>query len=67
MGNIQISIQTKMSVMLIFFLTTLLSLYGVYQYMALRSAGLSHLNELADSVIARLAENLSIRLTAPKC
>ncbi len=60
MGNIQISIQTKMSVMLIFFLTTLLSLYGVYQYMALRSAGLSRLNELADSVIVRLAENLSM-------
>ena len=51
-------IQMKISAMLIVMTTLALSGYGVYQYGMLRANSLARLNELADNVSARLAENL---------
>lgn len=51
-------IQTRLGVMLIVVTTALLSGYGGYQYVTLRASSLASLNRMAESVIARLAENL---------
>ena len=51
-------IQTRISVTLIIVTTILLAGYGAYQYLTTRAISLSRLNALADSIIARLAENM---------
>ena len=55
-------IQTKMAFMLIGVITIVLILYGVYQYLDIRSSRTQALNDLADFTIARLAANLVIPL-----
>ena len=53
------SIQFKMGVTLVLLTTTLLSVYGTYQYFTLRSASLARLNALSESVMGRLCSNLA--------
>ena len=48
--------------MLIAIITVVLTLYGGYQYMDIRSSRTKELNDLADFTIRRLAENLVIPL-----
>jgi len=52
-------IQTRMGLTLIILTTVLLSGYGGYQYVTLRSSSLARLNALADTTSARLAESLA--------
>lgn len=56
------SIQIKISVMLIVLTTLMLSGFGIYQYLALRSRKITELTTLAEVVKARLAENLTVPL-----
>lgn len=54
----KISIQTKMGITLIVLTTLILSGFEIYQYYELKFQKLANLDNLANSTIERLAENL---------
>lgn len=54
------SMQIKISVMLIVLTTLMLSGFGVYQYLALKSRKIAELTTLAEVVKARLAQLESV-------
>ena len=58
----QRSIQTKIGIILIVMTTLILSGFGVYQFVTLRSSKLAAINTLAEHALDRLAKNLAIPL-----
>ena len=58
----QHSIQTKIGIILIVMTTLILSGFGVYQFVTLRSSKLAAINTLAEHALDRLAKNLAIPL-----
>ncbi|MBW2607604.1 MAG: PAS domain S-box protein, partial [Deltaproteobacteria bacterium] len=56
------SIKTKIGITLLFIITGFLSLFGIYQYLDMKSNITKELNELADMTIIRLAEQLILPL-----
>jgi len=56
------SIQTKMAFLLIALITVVMILYGIYQYLDIRSSRTKALNDLAHFTIERLSANLVIPL-----
>ena len=58
----QRSIQTKIGIILIVMTTLILSGFGVYQFVTLRSSKLAAINTLAEHALDRLAKNVAIPL-----
>ena len=58
----QHSIQTKIGIILIVMTTLILSGFGVYQFVTLRSSKLAAINTLAEHALDRLAKNVAIPL-----
>ena len=56
------SLQIKIGSLLVLLTTCLFSVYGAYQYVELKSASLTELNELADTIVEKLASNLAAPL-----
>jgi PAS domain S-box-containing protein len=56
------SIRIKIGITLLVIITGTLSLFGIYQYLDIKSNNTKELNELADLTIARLAEQLILPL-----